>query len=46
MRQFIIIIIIIITKICIAHKTPHMPDGIMNRQIESEAHTKVDLTNV
>ena len=38
----VIIIIIIITKIYIAH----MPDSIINRQIESEAHKKVDLTNV
>ena len=30
------------TKIDIAH----MPDGKINRQIESEAHIKVDLTNV
>ena len=41
-RVIIIIIIIITTKIYIVH----MPDGKINRQIESEAHTKVDLTNV
>ena len=39
---YYIIIIIIITKVYIAH----MPDGQINRQIESEAHKKVDLTNV
>ena len=39
---FIIIIIIIITKIYIAHIT----DGKINHQIESEAHKKVDLTNI
>ena len=38
----IIIIIIIITKIYIAH----MSNGKINRQIESEAHKKVDVTNV
>ena len=38
----IIIIIIIFTKIYIAH----MPAGKINRQIESEGHKKVDLTNV
>ena len=38
----IIIIIIIITKIYIAH----MQDGEINRQVESETHNKVDLTNV
>ena len=38
----IIIIIIIITKIYIAN----MPDGKINRQIESETHIKLDLTNV
>ena len=38
----IIIIIIIITKIYIAH----LPDGKINRQIESEAHKKVDIRNV
>ena len=32
----------IITTIYIAH----MQDGKINRQIESEAHKKVDLTNV
>ena len=37
----IIIIIIIITKIC----TGYMPDSKRNRQIESEAHKKVDITN-
>ena len=36
------IIIIIITKIYIAH----IPDGKINRQIESEAHKRDDLTNV
>ena len=36
------IIIIIITKIYIEH----MPDGKINRQIESEAHKQVDPTNV
>ena len=38
----IIIIIIIITKIYIAH----MPDRKINHQIESEAHKKVDITNI
>ena len=38
----IIIIIIITTKIDISI----MPDGKINRQIKSEAHKKVDLTNV
>ena len=33
--------IIIITKVYIEH----MPDGKINRQIESEVHKKVDLTN-
>ena len=41
-RQLKFIIIIIITKIYIAH----MPDGKINLQIESEAHKKVNLTNV
>ena len=40
--DFIIIIIIIIIKIYIAH----MQDGKINRQIESEVHKIVDLTNV
>ena len=40
--MFIIIIIIIIIKIYITH----LRDGKINRQIESEAHTKVDLRNV
>ena len=38
----IIIIIIIIITIYIAH----MPESKINRQIESEAHKKVDITNV
>ena len=38
----IINIIIIITNIYIVH----MPDGKINRQIESEAHKKVDITHV
>ena len=38
----IIIIIICITKIYIAH----MPNSKISRQIESEAHEKVNLTNV
>ena len=36
------IIIIITTKIY----TAHMPDGKINRQIESEMHKKVGLMNV
>ena len=45
LRQRIIIIFItkiIITKIYVAH----MPDGKINRTIESETHKNVDLTNV
>ena len=36
------VIIVIITKIYVAH----MPDGKINRQIESEVHKNVDLTTV
>ena len=39
---YYIIIIVTITTIYIAN----MPEGKINRQIESEAHKKVDLTNV
>ena len=41
-KYYFIIIIIIIITIYIAH----MQDGKINRQIKSEAHKEVDLTNV